>query len=257
MKKIILSSLFFISILSSCKKEKQLEEVELPDPNKVEEVVYSNPADVKTKEGPFKMLGLAYQYNDLEPFIDAQTMELHYSKHHLGYANKLNIAIKDTEFINKSIEQILSNLDLNNSLLRNNAGGYYNHNLYFSILSPKKDTKPSKTLEDAIVADFGSFNSLKTQLNDEATKLFGSGWVWLLVDENGNLKISQTANQDNPLMPNASVKGTPILAIDVWEHAYYLKYKNNRKDYIEGLFNVINWENVSKKYEEITQNKEQ
>lgn len=257
MKKIILCSLFFISILSSCKKEKQLEEVELPDPNKIEEVVYNNPADIKTKEGPFKMMGLNYQYNDLEPYIDAQTMELHYAKHHLGYANKLNIALKNTEFINKSIEEILTKLDLNNDLLRNNAGGYYNHNLYFSILSSKKDTKPSKAFEEAIIRDFGSFNSLKAQLRDEANKLFGSGWVWLLVDAKGNLKISQTANQDNPLMPNAIIKGTPILALDVWEHAYYLKYKNNRKDYIEAIFNIINWENVSKKHAETIQIKEQ
>lgn len=253
MKKIILTSLFFISILSSCKKEKQLEEVQLPDPNKIEDVVYGNPENVKTNEGPFKMKGLAYQYNDLEPFIDAQTMELHYSKHHLGYANKLNIAIKDTDFKNKTIEEILANLDLSNSLLRNNAGGYYNHNLYFAVLGKKRDTKPSKVFEDAIIKDFGSFNNLKKQLVENANQLFGSGWVWLIIDSKGDLKITETANQDNPLMANAEEKGIPILAIDVWEHAYYLQYKNSKKDYIDGILNVINWEKVSEKYEEITQ----
>jgi len=253
MKKIILTSLFFISILSSCKKEKQLEEVQLPDPNKIEDVVYGNPENIKTNEGPFKMKGLAYQYNDLEPFIDAQTMELHYSKHHLGYANKLNIAIKDTDFKNKSIEEILANLDLSNSLLRNNAGGYYNHNLYFAVLDKKKETKPSQVFEDAIIKDFGSFNNLKKQLVENANQFFGSGWIWLIINSKGDLKITQTVNQDNPLMPNAEEKGIPILAIDVWEHAYYLQYKNNKKDYIDGVLNIINWEKVSEKYEEITQ----
>lgn len=257
MKKILLSSMFFISFFSACKKEKQLEEVELPDPDKIEEVIYNDPSEVKTKQGPFKMPGLSYQYNSLEPIIDAQTMELHYSKHHLGYADKLNIAIKETEYINQSIEEILSKLDLNNQLLRNNAGGYYNHNLFFSNLTPKKNTKLSKAFEEAVIKHFGSLNSLKTQITNDASNLFGSGWVWLLIDLNGNLKVSQTMNQDNPLMSNAIVKGTPILAIDVWEHAYYLQYKNNRKEYIDNIFSIINWESVSKKYEEIIQIKEQ
>jgi len=255
MKKIILVSLFLISTLYSCKKEKQLEEVQLPDPNEIEEVIYGNPADVKTTSGPFKMNGLKYQYNELEPYIDAKTMETHYSKHHLGYANKLNTAIKDSEFKTKTIEEILAQLDLNNSFLRNNAGGYYNHNLFFEILSPKKDTKPNDTFTDAINRDFGSFSNLNTRLSDAATNLFGSGWVWLLVDNEGKLKISQTTNQDNPLMSNAVEKGTPILAIDVWEHAYYLKHQNKRADYISEIFNVINWETVSQKFDNSTASK--
>lgn len=255
MKKIILVSLFLISTLYSCKKEKQLEEVQLPDPNEIEEVIYGNPADVKTTSGPFKMNGLKYQYNELEPYIDAKTMETHYSKHHLGYANKLNTAIKDSEFKTKTIEEILAQLDLNNSFLRNNAGGYYNHNLFFEILSPKKDTKPNDTFTDAINRDFGSFSNLNTRLSDAATNLFGSGWVWLLVDNEGKLKISQTTNQDNPLMSNAVEKGTPILAIDVWEHAYYLKHQNKRADYISEIFNVINWETVPQKFDNSTASK--
>ena len=249
MKKIVLTSLFFISFLFSCKKEKVLQEVQLPDSNVVEEIIYANPADVKTKEKPFEMKGLAYQYNDLEPYIDARTMEIHYSKHHLGYANKLNTAIKDTEFKTNTIEEILNKLDQNNSFLRNNAGGYYNHNLFFEILSPKKGTKPSTTFGDAIIRDFGSINLMTSKLVEASTGLFGSGWVWLIVDKDGKLKITHTINQDNPLMQNAIEKGTPILAIDVWEHAYYLKYQNNRTEYLEGLFNIINWEIVSKKYD--------
>ncbi len=249
MKKVVLLSLFSISLLIGCKKEKQLQEVQLPDPNVVEEVIYGNPADVKTTTGPFKMNGLSYQYNDLEPYIDATTMETHYSKHHLGYANKLNTAVNDTEFKTKTIEEILSQLDINNLFLRNNAGGYYNHNLFFEILSPKKDTKPTRALTEAIDRDFGSFNNLNSKLSEVATNLFGSGWVWLIVDKDGKLKVTQTTNQDNPLMSNAVEKGTPILAIDVWEHAYYLKYKNKRTDYISGIFNIINWETVSQKFD--------
>ena len=249
MKKIILLGLVLIAQVS-CKKDKELQEVQLPDPNAVEEVTYNNPADVKTTEGPFKMNGLTYQYNDLEPYIDAKTMETHYSKHHLGYANKLNTAVKDTDFKTKTIEEILNQLDVNNSFLRNNAGGYYNHNLFFEILSPKKDTKPSTVLNEAINKDFGSFNALNANLTEAATSLFGSGWVWLIVDKEGKLKITQTVNQDNTLMANATEKGTPILAIDVWEHAYYLKYQNKRAEYIEGIFNIIDWEMVSKKYDD-------
>jgi Fe-Mn family superoxide dismutase len=249
MKNAVLSGLFLVTLLFSCKKEEELKEVQLPDPNAVEEVTYGNPADVKTTDGPFKMNGLAYQYNELEPYIDAKTMEVHYSKHHLGYANKLNTALKDSDLNTKTIEEILNQLDLNNSALRNNAGGYYNHNLFFEILSPKKDTKPSSSFAEAITRDFGSYENMKSKLTETASGLFGSGWVWLIVDKDGKLKISQTSNQDNPLMSNATEKGTPILGIDVWEHAYYLKYQNKRADYIDGIFNVINWEIVSKKFD--------
>ncbi|WP_438965329.1 superoxide dismutase [Flavobacterium sp.] len=251
MKKILL--LFIIGLtITSCKKEKVLEEVKLPNPELIDESIskFGNPASVKTSDGPFKMKGLKYQYDDLEPYIDAKTMETHYAKHHLGYANKLNTSIKETDLEEKTIEEILSKLDLKNQYLKNNAGGYYNHNLFFEILSPKLNTKPSGAFEKAILTDFGSFYELKSNLIEQSNSFFGSGWIWIVVDKKGKLFITQTTNQDNPLMPNATVKGTPIFAFDVWEHAYYLKYQNRKSDYIEAAFKVINWEVVSKKYEE-------
>ena len=249
MKKIVLVGLFCISLFG-CKKEKHLIEVDLPDPDYVEEVIYSNPEEVNTKEGPFKMPGLKYQYTDLEPYIDAKTMELHYSKHHLGYANKLNLAVKDVELKSKKIEDLLENLDINNTFLRNNAGGYYNHTLYFEILSEKKGTKPSSELGEAINKDFGSFNEMKKQLIDKANNLFGSGWIWIVVDKKGSLKIIESVNEDNPLMKNAIEKGKPIFALDVWEHAFYIKNNNTKGKYIDNIFNIINWEIVSNKYDE-------
>lgn len=249
LKKTILLSLFFITLFS-CKKEKQLIEVDLPDPDYVEEVIYSNPAEVKTSQGHFKMPGLKYQYNDLEPYIDAKTMELHYSRHHLGFANKLNLAVKDTDLKIKKIVELLEILDINNVFLRNNAGGFYNHNLYFEILSAKKDTKPSSVFGEAIIKDFGSFNEMKKQLIDKANNFYGSGWIWIIVDKKGSLKIVQTNNEENPLMKNAIEKGTPIFALDVWEHAYYIKNNNAKGTYLENIFNIINWEIVSKKYDE-------
>lgn len=249
LKKAVFVSLFCISLIS-CKKEKQLIEVDLPDPNYVEEVVYSDPQLVKTSQGPFKMPGLKYQYNDLEPAIDAKTMELHYSRHHLGFANKLNLAIKDIELKSKKIEDLLENLDVNNLFLRYNAGGYYNHNLYFEILSNKKDTKPTLQFSEVIIKNFGSFNELKKQIIEKANSFYGSGWIWIVVDKKGDLKVILTNNEDNPLMKNAVEKGTPIFALDLWEHAYYLKQNNAKGTYIENVFQLINWEIVSKKYED-------
>lgn len=249
MKKIVLISLLYVSI-TACKKEKQLIEVDLPDRNYVEEIIYSNPDQVKTNQGPFQMPALAYQYNDLEPHIDAKTMELHYSRHLLGYANKLNLAVKDIELKSKKIEDLLENLDIDNPFLRNNAGGYYNHNLYFEILSNKKNTEPTPKLQEAIIKNFGSFSEMKKQLNEKASNFFGSGWIWIIVDQKGDLKIVLTYNEDNPLMKNSVERGTPIFAIDLWEHAYYLKENNAKGTYIQNILNVINWEVVSKKYEE-------
>lgn len=254
MKKVVLVGLFFI-ILQSCKKDKQLIEVDLPESDYVEEVTYGNPLDVKTKKGPFKMQGLKYQYNDLEPYIDAKTMELHYSSNHLGYANKLNLALEDIELKSKKIEDLLESLDLKNPLLLNNACGYYNHNLYFEILSPKKGTKPTSQFAEAIIKDFGSFEEMKKQITDKATNLYGSGWVWVIVDKNGSLKIIQTNNENNPLMKNAIEKGIPIFALDLWEHAYFIKNNNAKGKYLENIFTIINWEIVSKKYDDAIINK--
>mgnify|MGYP003598872769 FL=1 len=194
------------------------------------------------------MKGLKYSYDALAPFIDGRTMEIHYSKHHLGYANKLNKAIVGTDLETKTIEEILTKLDIKNTALRNNAGGYYNHNLFFEILNPKAGGTPSGELAQAIATEFGSFDEFQKKIAEVATNQFGSGWAWLIVTKEGKLAITSTSNQDNPLMPNAEVKGTPILAIDVWEHAYYLNYQNKRADYLTAIFNVIDWKIVGEKY---------
>jgi Fe-Mn family superoxide dismutase len=246
---IVLSSIFFLSI-GSCKRKKYTEVVEVPLPSKEEKMTIGLPEDVKADAGAFELLKLPYNYDALAPNIDAMTMEVHYSKHYLTYTNNLNKALAGTELESLPIEDIFKKLDLNNADLRNNLGGYYNHTLYFEIMAPKAGGKPSDTLASAIDKDFGSFDNFKIQLEDAATKQFGSGWAWLIVDKTGKLQVTSTPNQDNPLMPRALVAGTPILAIDVWEHAYYLNYQNKRKKYIEVFFNVINWKKVGEKYEE-------
>jgi superoxide dismutase, Fe-Mn family len=207
-----------------------------------------NPNDVKADPGPFQLMPLPYAYNALEPTIDAKTMEIHYSKHYLAYTNNLNKAIAGTKMEKMGIEEILNQLDPENKAVRNNAGGYYNHGFYWEIMGPGKGGEPKGALADAIVKDFGSFAAFKTQFSDAATKQFGSGWAWLLVDKTGKLSVISTPNQDNTLMTKLGISGTPILNIDVWEHAYYLKYQNKRKDYVEAFFNVINWDKVSEKY---------
>lgn len=246
---IVLSSIFFLSI-GSCKRKKYTEVVEVPLPSKEEKMTIGLPEDVKADAGAFELLKLPYNYDALAPNIDAMTMEVHYSKHYLTYTNNLNKALAGTELESLPIEEIFKKLDLNNADLRNNLGGYYNHTLYFDIMAPKAGGKPSDTLASAIDKDFGSFDNFKIQFEDAATKQFGSGWAWLIVDKAGKLQVTSTPNQDNPLMPRAVVAGTPILGIDVWEHAYYLNYQNKRKKYIEAFFNVINWKKVGEKYEE-------
>lgn len=249
--KLFLSSLVLVFALQSCNKEKKLEEVEVPLPENTTEktTAVGNPDDVAADPGTFKMMKLPYAYNALEPYIDAKTVEIHYSKHHVGYVNNLNKAIAGTALEKQTIEEILGKLDLENKTVRNNAGGYFNHNLYWEIMGANKGGEPKGALAEAINKDFGSFEAFKTQLTEAATKQFGSGWAWLVVDKSGKLVVGSTANQDNPLMPNQSVSGTPILGLDVWEHAYYLKYQNVRKDYITAFFSLINWDVVAKKYE--------
>lgn len=250
MKKVFIISFLAVTLLS-CKKDNELIEVKIPDPEvPVTQTAFGNPADVKVNEGGFfKMKGLKYAYDALAPFIDGKTMEIHYSKHHLGYANKLNKAIAGTDLETKTIEEILSKLDLKNAALRNNAGGYYNHNLFFESLNPKAGGTPSGELAQAIATEFGSFDEFQKKITEVATNQFGSGWAWLVITNEGKLALTSTSNQDNPLMPNAEVKGTPILAIDVWEHAYYLNYQNKRADYLTAIFNVIDWNVVNAKYE--------
>lgn len=196
----------------------------------------------------FTLPQLPYGYDALEPNIDARTMEIHYSKHHAAYTNNLNNAVAGTPLEGKTIEEILTSLDLNNKPLRNNAGGFYNHNLFWEILSPEKQT-PSGEVFSAIERDFGSFDAFKDAFSKAAATQFGSGWAWLCVHKGGKLEVCATANQDNPLMPSIGCGGTPILGIDVWEHAYYLNYQNRRPDYIEAFFNIINWKKVNELYQ--------
>ncbi len=196
----------------------------------------------------FELPKLKYSYDSLEPHIDSKTMEIHHGKHHAGYTNNLNNAISGSELENHSIEEILKNLNMENSALRNNAGGYYNHNLFWDILSPSGGEKPNGKLLESINNGFESFENFKEEFSKAAATRFGSGWAWLCVNENGTLKVCSTANQDNPLMPGIGCDGFPILGIDVWEHAYYLNYQNRRPDYINAFFNVINWEKVNEKY---------
>ena len=196
----------------------------------------------------FELPELPYSYDALEPHIDARTMEIHHSKHHNGYTNNLNNAISGTEFEGKSIEEILSTANLNNAV-RNNGGGYFNHNMFWTSMSPSGGGDPTGSIAEAIASPeaFGSFDNFKKEFTSAASTRFGSGWAWLCVDDKGKLSICSTANQDNPLMENQCGQ-TPILCLDVWEHAYYLNYQNKRPDYIKAFFNVINWEEVNKRY---------
>lgn len=198
----------------------------------------------------FELPKLPYAYDALEPHIDARTMEIHHTKHHNGYTGKLNDAIAGTGLDGKSIKDILTGLDMNNGAVRNNGGGYYNHNLFWTILSPTGGGNPKGELAAAIDSAFGSFDTFKDQFSSAAGTRFGSGWAWLCVHKGGKVEVCSTPNQDNPLMPGVACGGTPILGLDVWEHAYYLNYQNRRPDYINAFFNVINWDEVSKLYAE-------
>lgn len=196
----------------------------------------------------FELPTLPYAHDALEPHIDTTTMQIHHGKHHAGYTSKLNAAIEGTDLDGKSIEDILKNLDMSNSGVRNNGGGYYNHSLFWQVMSPNGGGKPTGELGDAINSSFGSFDAFKEKFSAAAGSRFGSGWAWLCVHPGGKLEVCSTPNQDNPLMPDTGCGGHPILGLDVWEHAYYLKYQNKRPDYVDAFFNVINWEEVSKRY---------
>ena len=196
----------------------------------------------------FELPELGYAYDALEPNIDARTMEIHHSKHHNGYTTKLNGAIAGSDLEGNSIEEILGNLDMSNGAVRNNGGGFYNHSLFWSVMNPNNPGELSGDLKDAIMAEFGSFEAFKDAFSKAAATQFGPGWAWLCVLPGGKVEVCSTPNQDNPLMPGVTCGGTPILGIDVWEHAYYLNYQNRRPDYIEAFFNVINWNEVASRY---------
>ena len=197
----------------------------------------------------FELPQLDYAHDALEPHVDARTMEIHHGKHHQGYTNNLNAAIAGTAMDSASIEAILADLDLNNGALRNNGGGFYNHNLFWKSMSPNGGGAPSGDLAAAIDASFGSFDAFKETFSKAAATRFGSGWAWLCVHKGGKLEVCSTPNQDNPLMPGIGCGGFPILGLDVWEHAYYLNYQNRRPDYVNAFFNVINWSNAAALFE--------
>ncbi len=196
----------------------------------------------------FELPKLPYAFDALEPHIDARTMEIHHGKHHAAYINNLNAAIAGTDMEGKTIDNILINLDMSNAAVRNNGGGFYNHNLFWAVMSPNGGGLPNGELADTIEKDFGSFDEFKAKFSKAGATQFGSGWAWLCVHKGGKLEVCSTPNQDNPLMPGIGCGGTPILGMDVWEHAYYLHYQNRRLDYIEAFFSVINWAEVSRRY---------
>ena len=197
----------------------------------------------------FQLPELNYAYDALEPHFDAKTMEIHHSKHHNGYTTNLNNAISGTDIEESSIDDLLSNMDMDNAAVRNNGGGFYNHCLFWDVMSPNGGGEPTGALADAIKDACGSFDGFKEAFSKAAATRFGSGWAWLCVHSGGKVEVCSSPNQDNPIMPGVGCGGTPILGLDVWEHAYYLNYQNRRPDYINAFFNVINWDEVSRRYE--------
>ena len=247
---LLVLTLSVIILTTSCRKKKLTEVVEVPLPTTEQKMTIGDPEDVKAAEGAFNVVKLPFKYDAFAPTIDAMTMEIHYSRHYLTYTNNLNKALAGTDLATLPIEELHKKLDMSNAELRNNLGGYYNHSLYFKCIGAKAAGQPKDSLAAAIYKDFESFDNFSTQFKGEATKLFGSGWVWLIVDRSGSLQITSTQNQDNPLMRNALIPGKPILALDLWEHAYYLDYQYKRKNYVDAFFNVINWKKVGENYEE-------
>lgn len=196
----------------------------------------------------FELPALPYAYDALEPHIDTQTMQIHHGKHHQAYVNNLNAAVAGTAWENASLEEIMSNISSLSPAVRNNGGGHYNHSLFWTVMSPDGGGAPSGALAAAIDQAFGSFDAFKEEFSKAATTRFGSGWAWLCVKKDGNLCVCSSPNQDNPLMDISECPGTPILGLDVWEHAYYLHYQNRRPDYIKAFWNVVNWKEVERRF---------
>jgi len=204
-------------------------------------------SEASLESAPFSLPTLDYDYKALEPHIDALTMEIHHSRHHKAYVDNLNKAVQSTDLASKSLEEILGSISKAPIAVRNNGGGHWNHRFFWKVIGPSTGSKPSSAFENQIVKDFGSLENLKTEFNKAAMSRFGSGWAWLVLKD-GKLQIGSTVNQDNPLMDISDVKGKPVLALDVWEHAYYLKYQNKRVEYVNAFWNVINWDFVSAQF---------
>mgnify|MGYP001059416939 CR=1 FL=1 len=207
--------------------------------------------EMKAQNGKFELAPLPYAHDALEPHIDKATMEIHHGKHHQAYVNNLNNAIAGTEMENMSLEEIFKNMSNYPMAVRNNGGGHWNHTLFWEIMGPDGGGKPSGRLLSAIESRFGSFEDFKETFNQAAITRFGSGWAWLIVDEAGTLQVTSTPNQDNPLMDVADKKGMPVLGVDVWEHAYYLRYQNRRPEYVGNFWNVVNWKEVERRFESL------
>lgn len=250
--KLTASSIFALSSLIilqySCQEKKVLQEVEIPDAvifKKEPKSIFPSSKSIKTNTGPFQMEGLKSQYEDFKDFLDPENIYLHYAKHHLGYANNLNRTLLNSPLEKRSIEVILQNTDVEHPLLKNYSGGFYNHNVYWKSITKETDTKPSAELLSMINRDFGSLTGFKEKFTQLANQQMGSGWVWVMFS-NDKLILVSTPNEDNPLMPMYKVPGIPILAIDLWEHAYYPTHKNNRKEYIDRFVEHINWTEMSR-----------
>jgi Fe-Mn family superoxide dismutase len=199
--------------------------------------------------GTFTLPALPYEYKALEPYIDEQTMQIHHDKHHAAYVNNLNKAVDENKLTGVTLDEFVKNASKYPVAVRNNGGGHWNHSFFWKIMKPSGGGVPSGKLADAINSSFTSLDAMKTKFNDAAAKRFGSGWAWLYVNKEGKLDIGSTPNQDNPLMDLSDIKGTPVLGVDVWEHAYYLKYQNKRPDYVTAWWNLINWDEVAKNFD--------
>lgn len=248
-KKNLLILPFLASAVVSCKKDTLVEVVDVPaTPIVAVDQKGGKPSDLKATEGPFQLYALPFDYNALEPHFDATTMELHYSKHLLPFVNALNKVVIGTKYEVLELDAILKNLNFSDTEVRNNAGAVYNHNFFFESLAPKAGGQPEGELLEAITRDFGSYDDFIRQFSETAVKLNGSGWVWLLSDKYGRLRIITTPNNESPLMKGLGITGTPLLNLDVWEHAYYLKFQNRRREYANTFFSVVNWDKVEERY---------
>lgn len=236
--------------LYSCKKDTLVEVVDVPaSPIVAVEQKGGKPSDLKAIEGSFSLFELPYDYKGLEPHLDATTLELHYSKHYLGYVNALNKSVIKTKYEILELPQIFKNLNLSDADIRNNAGAVYNHNFYWETMAPKAGGEPSGELMEAIQKDFGNFDEFRRQFVETSVRLVGSGWTWLVSDKYGRLRIVTSNNNDNPLMKNLGITGIPLLNLDMWEHSYYLKFQTRKREYANTYFSLINWEVVQKRYE--------